>query len=334
MAGAANGGEVALRAAEAAAADPRRPVAARMRALFALRGSGGARARDALAASLRTDPSALVRHEAAYCLGQLGDAAALPGLEAVLRDAAEEAVVRHEAAEAMGAIGDSAAHVLRVLDEYSADGAAPVEVVETCRIAAALLRLKGEGGGQGAPAQRSAYKSVDPAPPAAGVVGGTGAAGEAPTVAALAATLADASADLFARYRAMFALRDAGGDAAVAALAAVLLSREPAAPGGGGGGALLRHELAFVLGQMQDAKAIPALAAALADLGEHDMVRHEAAEALGSVATDEARAVLAKFAHDKRPVVRESVAVALDIADYIQDDTALHYAAADAKVQA
>lgn len=340
--------ESALRAAEAAAADAARPVGARMRALFALRGAGGPRAQAALAAALKADPSALVRHEAAYLLGQLRDPAALPPLRAALEDDAEDAVVRHEAAEAMGAVADP--RVLPLLDEYAVDGAAPLEVVETCRIAAAAIRLAlaeeekesgggdgGGGGGGGAPGARAlpasgaVYTSVDPAPPAAAELG---EGGVPPSVAALAGTLADARADLFARYRAMFALRDAGGAAAVAALAAALRAGRGAAEGGAGSaGALLRHELAFVLGQMQDARAVPALAEALADKREHDMVRHEAAEALGSVATDEARAILEEYRHDDRQVVRESVAVALDIADYIQDDQALHYAAAPAEVE-
>jgi deoxyhypusine monooxygenase len=42
------------------------------------------------------DPSALLKHELAYCLGQMKDASALPILEAVLRDESEDPMVRHE----------------------------------------------------------------------------------------------------------------------------------------------------------------------------------------------------------------------------------------------
>lgn len=42
------------------------------------------------------DPSALLKHELAYCLGQIKDVAALPSLEAVLRDEHEDPMVRHE----------------------------------------------------------------------------------------------------------------------------------------------------------------------------------------------------------------------------------------------
>jgi deoxyhypusine monooxygenase len=40
--------------------------------------------------------SALLGHELAYCLGQIGDTKALPILQAVLEDEAEHTMVRHE----------------------------------------------------------------------------------------------------------------------------------------------------------------------------------------------------------------------------------------------
>ena len=43
-----------------------------------------------------SDDSALLKHELAYVLGQLKNEAALPKLEAVLRDTAEDPMVRHE----------------------------------------------------------------------------------------------------------------------------------------------------------------------------------------------------------------------------------------------
>lgn len=43
-----------------------------------------------------SDPSALLKHELAYCLGQIGKPTALPALESVLRDASEDPMVRHE----------------------------------------------------------------------------------------------------------------------------------------------------------------------------------------------------------------------------------------------
>lgn len=278
------------------------PVAARMRALFALKSRGGPAAVHTLARSMREDASVLVKHEAAYCLGQMRDARALPALEAALRDGAEDVIVRHEAAEAMGAIGDKG--VLPVLEEFAHDSL-PQEVRETCRLSMALLRCGGEEGrGKGV------YTSVDPAP-AAGAEGGL-------SVERLRGTLCDSGMALFERYRAMFALRNVGGDEAVLALCEGMRSDSASA--------LFRHEVAFVLGQMQSPASVETLAASLRDREEHEMVRHEAAEALGSIATPESEKVLMEYRADENDVVRESVAVALDISEYVSDASALHYA--------
>lgn len=47
---------------------------------------------------------------------------------------------------------------------------------------------------------------------------------------------------------------------------------------------LLSVQVAYVLGQLQNKAAASALSAILRDVKEHPMVRHEAAEALGSIA--------------------------------------------------
>ena len=44
-----------------------------------------------------TDESALLKHELAYCLGQMQDRRAIPALTAVLKDTQQEPMVRHEA---------------------------------------------------------------------------------------------------------------------------------------------------------------------------------------------------------------------------------------------
>ncbi len=80
--------------------------------------------------------------------------------------------------------------------------------------------------------------------------------------------------------------------------------------------ALFRHEIAYVLGQIQSKLSISALKENLEDVNESHMVRHECAEALGSVGTDECILILNKYLHDKEAVVKESCEVALDITDY------------------
>ena len=51
----------------------------------------------------------------------------------------------------------------------------------------------------------------------------------------------------------------------------------------------------------------------LEDLDELDMVRHECAEALGSIATPEFFPILERFVNDKHQAMSESCIVALDI---------------------
>jgi len=67
----------------------------KFRSLFTLRGISTKEAIDAMSCALN-DPSALLRHEVAYCLGQMGDAYAFPILCKVLAKTEEHPMVRHE----------------------------------------------------------------------------------------------------------------------------------------------------------------------------------------------------------------------------------------------
>ena len=303
----------------------------RFRALFALRSIGGDASVSALLASLR-DPSALFKHEVAFALGQMQATGAVETLKAMLRDESEHSMVRHEAAEALGAIASDAC--LEALETASEDASQVVR--ETATLALQRLRYaqakrrdaqakaparrrRGGGGGGARPdvlgsakEQLSAgahgthprvdepdspYISVDPVP---------AAPSDVPT-RALRMTLADESASLWDRYGAMFALRNRDDPSEVArALGSVLATSDSA---------LLKHEVCYVLGQIQekgnDARA--ALRATLENAREHPMVRHEAAEAIGSIAAEDTEALLLKFRDDQDRIVAESCEVALDI---------------------
>jgi len=76
--------------------DPSRPLKERFRALFTLRNIGGSVAIKSISQCFK-DPSALLKHELAYCLGQMQDSSAIPILLAVLEDTNQEPMVRHEA---------------------------------------------------------------------------------------------------------------------------------------------------------------------------------------------------------------------------------------------
>ncbi len=144
--------------------------------------------------------------------------------------------------------------------------------------------------------RRSEFDSVDPAPPS-----------EESKVTLLREKICDENEKMFQRMRALFALRNIGGKDAVDALAAAFESDS----------ALLKHEIAYVMGQMQDSAAIPYLIERLEDKKEDVMVRHEAAEALGAIGDRKALSVLEKFVNDDEIVVSESCEVALDLLEWV-----------------
>jgi deoxyhypusine monooxygenase len=59
---------------------------------------------------------------------------------------------------------------------------------------------------------------------------------------------------------------------------------------------------------------------------ENPMVRHEAAEALGAIASPESNDILTKYLKDPADVVRESCEIALDISEYYSNTEEFQYA--------
>lgn len=86
--------------------DKNRPLKERFRALFTLKTLGGSVAIDAIAKCF-VDKSALLKHELAYCLGQMQHPAAIPHLIKVLEDKTQEPMVRHEAGESCNILSQS-----------------------------------------------------------------------------------------------------------------------------------------------------------------------------------------------------------------------------------
>ncbi|GAM25132.1 hypothetical protein SAMD00019534_083070, partial [Acytostelium subglobosum LB1] len=279
--------------------DVTQPIAKRFRSLFTLRNLGGEMSIEAMSSALN-DESALLRHEIAYCLGQMTDRRAIDVLVEIVKNLAEHPMVRHEAAEALGAIGDTVA--LETLKKYSQDGTR--EVAETCQLA--LSRVEWYAVNEPASFENKAYLSVDPAP-------------SLPTSVPFETVKNDflnGELDIFNRYRALFSLRDRGDEASVLALCEAFKDAS----------ALLKHEVAFVLGQLQHRAALPALTAVLADARESAMVRHEAAEALGAIASTETVPLLEQFIKDPEPIVSESCLIALDVTEYFNNTEEFQYA--------
>lgn len=114
------------------------PLPVRFRALFSLKHvaktdpESTLPAIEAIAAAFAS-PSALLKHELAYCLGQTGNDAAIAPLRDVLSDLKEDPMCRHEAAEALGALGNASS--LDILREFRDRADEEVVVKETCEIA-------------------------------------------------------------------------------------------------------------------------------------------------------------------------------------------------------
>ncbi|VUZ50452.1 unnamed protein product, partial [Hymenolepis diminuta] len=293
------------------------------------------------------ESNALLQHEAAYCLGQRGDLSAIPDLEKTLRDPRHEAIVRHEAAEALAALasapGADIEYIKGVLKEFRDINI--VAVAETCEVGLGriewLQRPKKIPDPVAELAKSKYPNTVDPAP-----------SFEPSTkypISQLSGILLSTSESLFARYQALFSLRNAavittsGKSEPSIHFSDVVeaLSASLSAPGS----ALLRHEVAFILGQLSISRTGDSLIERIQDQSEAPMVRHEAAIALGKIAdtaeveekqgtgdggcnglAERARKALLAGCKDSEPVVRDSCALALDMADYVSSNERFQFA--------
>ena len=211
----------------------------------------------------------------------------------------------------MGAIGDP--EYLPVLTEHCTH---PLpEIAETCQIAVDLIKWKENEKEKNAKdnareGTSGVYLSVDPAPPfepsSEGETVFTKTENPEPDVSSMRCILLNKEKSLFDRYRAMFSLRNMNNDSSALAICDSFCDNS----------ALFRHEVAYVLGQMQRRVTIPSLKIVLENESEHKMVRHEAAEALGAIGGPDVDVILQQYKNDTEDVVRESAEVALDAMDY------------------
>lgn len=132
-----------------------------------------------------------------------------------------------------------------------------------------------------------------------------------PTIKNLRESLCSETTPLPVRFRALFSLKhlacqskDANAEAAIDTIAAAFASPS----------ALLKHELAYCLGQTQNLYAVPPLRKCLADLEEDPMCRHEAAEALGAIGHDSNLDILREYRDRKgeNVAVKETCEIAID----------------------
>eukprot|EP01071_Lankesteria_metandrocarpae_P012169 Lankesteria_metandrocarpae@DN5546_c0_g1_i1.p1 len=308
------------------------PIAQRMSMLFWAKQLGGNAAVEVLRKGLGHS-SVLFKHELAYVLGQIGEMSAVEVLVQLLEDNAEHDMVRHEAAEALAAL--NAVAYRPVLEKYITAQSAPIR--ETCQIALASIDMK-ERKDSYQVMEKSAFNSMDP----------ISTCSSSPLtlcdIARYSKQLNNNENPLPSRYEALFALRNGtrpyptdgtekqscsdGSDdshrdgghravscAAVEALCNCLYTDKSSA--------LLRHEIAFVLGQVLSAESTVTLSRVLMNESEHSMARHEAAMALGSVLAhhstqldpadlESGTSLLRTYSEHGDQIVAESCVVALD----------------------
>ena len=131
-------------------------------------------------------------------------------------------------------------------------------------------------------------------------------------IVALRRTLTDENAALAKRFRALFSLKHIAAQnpataqtvPAIEAIAAAFTSPST----------LLKHELAYCLGQSGKDEAIPFLRHVLEDRQEDAMCRHEAAEALGALNDQSSLELLRRRRDDpeEEVVVKETCDIAVE----------------------
>lgn len=132
------------------------------------------------------------------------------------------------------------------------------------------------------------------------------------TVLTLRKVLVSESEPLARRFRALFSLKHLAclqpptekTLPAIQAIAAAFASRS----------ALLKHELAYCLGQTRNPDSVAYLQAVVKDVEEDAMCRHEAAEALGALGYDNSLEILKRLRDDENEleIIRETCDIAVD----------------------
>ncbi|KAI0985429.1 hypothetical protein GJ496_005446 [Pomphorhynchus laevis] len=279
----------------------------RFRALFTLRNFPESDiAEDAIIKAVKEEnESYLFKHEAVYCLGQMQSNASTELFKSLVSDPNENSMVRHEAAEALGVLHTRDNTISYFLEKYINDDDELVR--DTCQLA--LQRIQWAHNDT---IEASKFDSHDPTPPHS-----------SKDLTFLGDLLSDKNASLFDRYRAMMALRNIESKESIEILCNEMHKQRD-------GEALFRHELAFILGQLQHPVAVNALIETLANKNQHYVIRHECAFALGSVGgyslprklelQELTRDALSDYSTDEDQVVSESCLVGLDIMMYEDGD--------------
>lgn len=294
------------------------PIARRTRALFYLKNSNTSQSTTILMNALN-DSSVLLKHEICYILGQMLNLDCITTLRNTILNLDEDEIVRHEAGEALGNYHTESDFLEQFLGDKSRS------VVETCYLAVCKAKefknlqtniyssmnkeinmdkcMNNENTEGNQIELISPFGSVDPAFPYIGM-----------DLTELEEIYLNATC-IYLQYKSMFSLRNINTEQAVHILGKGMKHKS----------ALFRHEVAFVFGQMKKKESLQYLVERLNDKDEHEMVRHECAEAIGAIGCVDGLKLLDSYKNDPSVIVRESVEVAMDINEYMIGDE-LEYA--------
>lgn len=268
--------------------NPNTSVSTKTRALYYLRCLDNEEGAMGLTECM-TYNSVLIDHEVAYVLGQMKQPATIPFLFKLIEDESINPIVRHEAIEAVGNF-ENKSYIPR-LEKYLTD-ANPI-IKESAVLAIKKLEKAGT-----CTQPFSKYYSRDPAYPF------EGSFEEAKELFF--------SNDIEKQYNAIFYFRDLNTKEAVDVLA----------QGFKFDSALLKHEIAYVFGQMENPLSVDCLLEVLQNEEEADIVRHEAAEALGNIGCERAQEALNKYLGSNVQILNESANVGLGISNNDDEDYA------------
>lgn len=253
--------------------------------------------------------SELLRHDVMYCMGQMRATNSVNFLLERMHDTNEKSIVRHEAGEALSNLTDIKEQVIPELEKHwdSED-----ELLRsTVRVAVPKLKALNENSRYG----KKYGGTMEPAEPFnEEEVRDYLQSKEIPDAQSHSELLNQVQAQLlkdysevdeFTKYRLCYFLRDTN-DLRSKEILSDLLSAENRKVTS----ALLRHELGFILGQINnnDTCIHEALKNASLDESEHPVVRHEAILAFYDITKDEA--FMDQFLKHDDQLIRESVEVA------------------------
>ena len=134
---------------------------------------------------------------------------------------------------------------------------------------------------------------------------------KSPPISALKTCMLDLSQPIGKRTTAAFYLRTIGTIEAAEVIAEALRLPDSA---------LMRHELAYILGQMQHKELCSTLSTILEDETDDVLVRHEAAEALGAIGDVSSLEVLGKYCDHSAPEIKETCRIAIDLIEWKQSE--------------